>query len=159
MQNFKRVVTRVLAAITMSSIALITPAAAQVEAVEARHAENIRKLNIMLMVTSLRCRTGAHDFQPEYERFTANYLPELRQAGSHLRSSLEAQHGKRGGRLALDKIGVGIANGYGGGHPWLSCKGLKGATAALNQRRGGASLALAAEELLSPAPNAQLAIR
>ncbi|MEO9463205.1 MAG: hypothetical protein ABJ242_10770 [Marinomonas sp.] len=159
MPNFKRAVTGLVAAITMSSIAFAAPVAAQAEPAEQSHAEIIRKLNIMLMVTSLRCRVGAHDFQAEYERFTANYMPELQRTGAHLRNRLEAQHGKRGGRLALDRIGVGIAKGYGGGHPWLNCEGLKSATAVLNLRHGAASLALAADELLSPAPTTQLAVR
>ncbi len=159
MQSFKRAVTGLVAAMTVASVTFASPAAAQNAPAEQGHAENIRKLNIMLMVTSLRCRAGAHDFQSEYERFTANYMPDLQQAGSQLRMRLEAEHGKRGGRLELDRIGVGIANGYGGGHPWLNCEGLKGATYALNQQRGTVNLALAAEELLSPVPRAILAIR
>ena len=46
--------------------------------------EQIRKLDIMLMVTSLRCRTGADDFQPQYRKFSAAHITSLNAAARKL---------------------------------------------------------------------------
>ncbi|TRD10034.1 hypothetical protein FGU71_13645 [Erythrobacter insulae] len=94
----------------------------------AANAENIRGLNIMLMVTSLRCRTGAHDFRAEYDMFARTHAQNLAEAHHHLSRKLVAVHGEDSTSRALDRIGVTIANSYGDGHPRLDCAELKRAT-------------------------------
>ena len=40
-------------------------------------AEKLRRLDIMLMVTGLRCRNTPDNFQADYGRFTTNHITEL----------------------------------------------------------------------------------
>jgi len=121
------------------------------------NAENIRKLNIMLMVTSLRCRSGEHDFQSDYRRFAIAHLANLNRASDHLRSDMQRKLGKRGSKSALDRIAVSVANSYGDGHPWLNCAQLKAATQRLAQTHEPDELASAAVELLSIQPGTRWA--
>ena len=129
---------------------LLTPVSAG--AVSPREAEQIRKLDIMLMVTSLRCRMGADDFQPHYRKFSANHLPTLNHAAKTLEGGLVKRHGKKGAKRALDRISVGMANQYGQGHPWLECNQLKDITHDLSRSTSSADLTVAADELLALSP-------
>lgn len=85
----------------------------------------IRELDIMLMVTSLRCRTGPDDFQAEYRRFSARHLDRLNAASRSMQADLERRHGKKGAKRQLDRLSVQMANVYGQGHPFLDCAQLK----------------------------------
>ena len=123
------------------------------------NAENIRKLDIMLMVTSLRCRNGADNFQADYRKFSATHIATLNRAGRHLQSNLTHRHGSRGARRALDKISVGMANEYGQGHPWLECAELKQVTRDLTAERDKTELSAAATQLLSNQPLGRWAAR
>ena len=121
-------------------------------------AESIRKLDIMLMVTALRCRTGTDNFQPDYARFSATHLQALNSASRTLQANLVKKAGTKGAKKALDKISVGMANQYGQGHPWLGCGELKQITKALAADKDSTKLATAAGELLSTAPRGQWAM-
>lgn len=116
------------------------------------NAENLRRLNIMLMVTSLRCRLGPDDFQPEYQLFSATHLDTLNNAARELEANLVSSHGPVGAHRALDRMSVGMANEYGRGHPWLECGALKQITYDLAGSRNIETLHLAAAELLAPYP-------
>lgn len=140
----------------MSTILLSAPAAANVESVEA--AAKLRRLDIMLMVTGLRCRFGADNFQPDYERFTSNHIVDMTAAGRILEADLAASGGKAGARRALDRISTSVANQYGQGHPSLSCGELKSATQELAIITDTAGLLAAADELLAPIQATQLAL-
>jgi hypothetical protein len=120
-------------------------------------AEKIRKLDIMLMVTSLRCRKGADNFQADYERFSASHLAELNQASNTLKADLSKRTGAAGAKKALDKISVGMANAYGNGHPWLDCAGLKNVTRELAGKKQPGMLLAAADEYLAPRGRVTLA--
>lgn len=124
-----------------------TPAQAQTSLEEAH---SLRSLDIMLMVTALRCRTGPHDFRADYERFTATHLTRLNAAGDALRHSFVADYGEPGSMRALDRLGVRIANSYGEGHPWMDCADLQHAARELAQLSDPAKLADAARAVLSP---------
>lgn len=153
-------IARLIAAACVFATALTTgaaPAAAQLEPA-ASSASNIRKLDIMLMVTSLRCRSGEHDFQADYHRFAAKHLARLNEANRQLRRSLAARHGTKGSKRALDKIGVSMANTYGDGHPWMDCAQLKQATQDLSSAVDSAQLYDAAKRLLAPEPQAPTVI-
>ena len=121
------------------------------------NAENIRRLDIMLMVTGLRCRNTADNFQPDYARFTTKQLPVLNKASATLKQDMARRYGQAGAGKALDKLSVTMANAYGNGHPWLSCAELKTVTRNLVDVQGEATLAEAAEQLLAPVGNPQLA--
>lgn len=120
-------------------------------------AEKIRRLDIMLMVTGLRCRNTADNFQADYGRFTSRQLPALNRASAQLRAELAARPGAAGGARALDRLSVEMANSYGLGHPWLGCHELKMITQNLAEVNGDDTLAEAADQLLAPAGRPQVA--
>jgi hypothetical protein len=121
-------------------------------------AEKLRRLDIMLMVTGLRCRTGPDNFQSDYGRFTTAHLPALNAASNTLKRELVARHGAAGVNRALDRLSVQMANSYGQGHPWLNCGQLKQVTRSLAAARGSAPLLEAADQLLAETGNSQIAL-
>ena len=72
--------------VAVLGFALATTMAANQGRAQSIHseAEQLRRLDIMLMVTSLRCRHGADDFRSDYQRFTARHLATLNEAGRTL---------------------------------------------------------------------------
>lgn len=135
---------------------LATPATVQAGATD--QAEAVRKLDIMLMVTSLRCRRTADNFQPDYQRFSSNHLTALNAASRTLQANLVRKSGAAGAKKALDKISVGMANEYGNGHPWLGCGELKQIAKNLASDKDSAKLAATADDLLSSRPRGQFAM-
>jgi len=111
-------------------------------------AEKLRRLDIMLMVTALRCRFGESNFQAEYDAFSVRHLATLNAAARDLTAELARAHGARGAQRALDQMSTGIANGYGMGHPRLECAELKRATQELTEASDPASLVAAADRLI-----------
>lgn len=120
-------------------------------------AEKLRRLDIMLMVTSLRCRATADNFSAEYGQFTTSHLGELNNASDTLRADLAQQYGSIGSARALDRISTVMANAYGQGHPWLSCRELKMVTRDLSVMHGRTPLLEAADQLLGERGGAELA--
>ena len=111
-------------------------------------AEKIRRLDIMLMVTGLRCRTTRDNFQHEYGQFTTNHIGELNDAAHQLKAQYAVQYGPGKADRALDKLSVQMANQYGNGHPWLNCGQLKQVASTLAEMRGLQPLVEAANDLL-----------
>jgi hypothetical protein len=134
-----------LAALT-AGLVMTTPAHA---AGPMSGAEKLRRLDIMLMVTGLRCRTTPDNFTADYGRFTTNQLPALNAANAELKADLAREYGQAGAQRALDRLSTTMANGYGQGHPWLSCADLKVVARNLATVRGRATLEEAADQLLS----------
>jgi hypothetical protein len=112
-------------------------------------AEKLRRLDIMLMVTGLRCRKTADNFTADYGRFTSNQLRELNEANDELKADMARRYGAAGAQRALDRLSTTMANTYGQGHPWLSCAELKTVAQNLATVRGRATLEEAADQLLS----------
>lgn len=139
---------KTIAAAATAAALIMTPTTASA----ASQDEEVRKLDIMLMVTSLRCRMGSDDFQPAYRKFSATHINALNKSARSLEGGLVARHGQKGAKRALDRISVGMANEYGQGHPWLGCAELKEITSDLAQSKDPAVLVQAASELLGPAP-------
>lgn len=142
--------TRTIAAGLCAAAMLITPGAAGAAAGTAD--EQIRRLDIMLMVTSLRCRFGADNFQPQYQRFSSAHLGTLNGAARRMEGSLVTRYGAKGAKRALDDISVKMANQYGQGHPWLGCGQLKRIATDLAGSNDPAVLGQAAAELLAVQP-------
>ena len=134
-----------------SILSLSVPLHAQVEQ-QRSEAEEIQALSIMLMVTSLRCRTGANDFQREYREFSAAHRTWLEKASLDTRRDMAARYDQRSAKRAHDRLSVSMANAYGNGHPWLGCAELKQITKDLTQERDQKRLSLAARELLNQRP-------
>jgi hypothetical protein len=141
-------------AAVLAAASLLTTAPAQ--AGDMSKAEKLRRLDIMLMVTGLRCRTTADNFQVDYQRFTTNHIAELNQSARALRAELAVQGGGNADR-ALDRLSVTMANSYGQGHPWLSCRELKMVASGLADTRGEEALVAAADQLLDNGGAAQFA--
>lgn len=120
-------------------------------------AEKLRKLDIMLMVTALRCRTTADNFQPDFAAFEAAHLTELNGAAAQMRKDLVATAGAAGAARALDRLSTGMANQYGQGHPWLDCAQLRQVTRVLARAKGRETLVEAADQLLAPVQGPRLA--
>lgn len=120
-------------------------------------AEKLRRLDIMLMVTGLRCRTTSDNFQADYGRFTTRHIAELNKASDALKTELAANHGAGGANRALDRLSVTMANAYGQGHPWLNCAQLKQVARGLADARGDAPLVAAADQLLASTGSPQFA--
>ncbi|MEJ6009902.1 S-adenosyl-L-homocysteine hydrolase [Novosphingobium aquae] len=142
MKSFIRKAAFSLAA---SGLLLATPSQASTGGT----AEKLRRLDIMLMVTGLRCRNGAHDFQADFQNFEAAHLPALNSAAAQLRDGFEASHGANGAERALDRMSTVMANQYGAGHPWLECGELKIVARSLAQMQGTEALIEAADQLLA----------
>lgn len=139
------------------AVVLAMLASAPASAGSFEDAEKVRRLDIMLMVTGLRCRNTPDNFQADYGRFTTNHIAELNAASRELQSQLAQRVGQDKAARALDKISVTMANTYGQGHPWLSCAELKVAARGLAQAEGPAVLAEAADQLLASSGSARFA--
>jgi hypothetical protein len=137
-------ISGIAAGVAALSMVLAAPASAS----SIDSAEKIRKLDIMLMVTALRCRKGSDNFQSDYERFSASHLAELNAASDTLKADLSKRQGAAGAKRALDKLSTSMANAYGNGHPWLDCAGLKQVARELASSRQPGVLLAAADEYL-----------
>ena len=142
--------TRVAAGLAAAALLAGAPAAAQQDLASA---EKLRRLDIMLMVTALRCRFGVDNFQADYEAFSARHLSTLNAAGRRLTQELSARHGAQGARRALDRLMTGMANSYGMGHPTLGCAELKRVAQGLVRANGEGALVAAADVLLGGEAN------
>ncbi len=148
-----KIVSGAAASLAAMSMLLAVPASAGAMS----QAEKLRRLDIMLMVTGLRCRTGADNFQADYGRFTTNHIRELNAASNTLKADMARRHGAGGANRALDRFSTTMANAYGNGHPWLSCGQLKQVTRNLATAKGPAPLVEAADQLLAESGSPQVA--
>lgn len=136
-------------AAVMAMLATVPQAAA---AATPSEAAKLRRLDIMLMVSSLRCRFGADNFQADYARFSTNQYPVMQDAFKTMEADYNARMGPARAKKALDSVSVGMANQYGLGHPWLGCGELKSATRELAATRDRGRLIAAADEMLQDRP-------
>lgn len=137
------------------SLALTSmPATAQSATDDARQ---LRQLDMMLMVTNLRCRRLGEDFTAEYNTFTSAHLQTMRGANQQLLASYGGNGSERQKANNLDRLITSMANEYGLGHPWLECAELRRITGDLSKERSRAQLLAAATELLSEQPPTTLA--
>ena len=136
------------ALLAATSLVAATPAQAQsCWGTEAVNAAKLRNLDIMLMVTALRCRMGADNFQPDYYNFSAAHQAELNVANGVLRAQFTGA-GATVANRALDRMSTGIANSYGMGHPDLGCHELRQITRDLTGSRLSGALLDAADALV-----------
>jgi hypothetical protein len=147
---------RVAAGLAAVSILASVPASAAPG--DPGQAEKLRKLDIMLMVTGLRCRTTPDNFQSDYGRFTTKHIAALNAASAELKGNFARRYGAAGANRALDRMSVQMANEYGQGHPWLTCGQLKQVTRSLVEARGTAPLVEAADQLLVSNGNRHIAL-
>jgi len=149
--------TRFLPALLAMSAALAPTVPAQA-AVPGSDAEKLVRLDIMLMVTGLRCRKTSDDFWSDYGRFTTKHMSTLNGANREMRALLARRMSDAAAKKQLDRMSVTMANQYGQGHPWLKCDQLKMVASNLSRVEGRATLVEAAEQLLSSRPVDHLAL-
>lgn len=142
-RKMKGIIGRVaLAAVAM--VAAVQPAQACWTNV-GHDAVKITHLNTMLLVTALRCRGGADNFLPEYNRFVVNNSSLIGTQGKLIKAHFAQTYGARGAEGALDRMSIGFANSYGTGHRKMNCGQLKALAAKLaSEKQGVATLAHAA---------------
>ncbi len=134
-----------IALAVMVSVAAVQPAQACWNEA-GQDAVKITHLNTMLLVTALRCRGGADNFLPEYNRFVINNSGLIGNQGKVIKAHFAATHGGRGAEGALDRMSIGFANSYGTGHRNMGCRELKMLARDLaSQRHGVATLVEAAD--------------
>lgn len=90
-----------------------------------QNAAKVANLNMMMMVSALRCRKGADDFLADYNRFVKNNNPVIGAQNATVRSHFARINGSGSADAAMDKFVIGIANHYGSGHDRLGCAQLK----------------------------------
>ena len=140
----------IAAAAALAASSLVATAPAQAAACwgpQAVNAAKLRNLDIMLMVTALRCRMGSDNFQPDYYKFSAAHQAELNRANGVIRAQF-AGAGPAAANRALDKMSVRIANSYGTGHPELGCRELRETTRDLAATKTPGTLLAAADTLV-----------
>jgi hypothetical protein len=113
-------------------------------------AVKLHHLNLMLMVTGQRCRSGDVDFRRDYRWFYRRHAGILNGADLDLRSELSRRYGEAGAGKALEQMNASIASQYERGHPWLDCRQLRMVASNLAQVDGRATLVEAADQLVSP---------
>lgn len=146
-------ISSILALVLLAcGLAMVSPANA---VVQMSGAEKLRRLDLMLMVTGLRCRTTRSDFQADYGRFVTHHRQMLRRANAQLRTELGVRLGARRGQWAYDKLSTAAANDFGLGHPWLDCGELKSVAHHLTGISGRQALEHAADQLLAESGSAQ----
>ena len=139
-----------LAAAMLAATGIVATAPAQAQScwgAQAVSAAKLRNLDIMLMVTALRCRKGADNFQPDYYDFSAAHQAELNVANGVLRAQF-AGGGVIAANRALDRMSTSIANSYGLGHPNMGCGELRQVTRGLATSRASGALLDAADALV-----------
>jgi hypothetical protein len=88
---------------------------------QAAEAAEVRDLETMLMVASLRCRLSGRDFLSDYNKFVRSSRPALTEANDRLR----AHYAGSGGLNAYDRYVTSLANRHGGGSAGLDCRDME----------------------------------
>jgi hypothetical protein len=110
------------------------------------NAAKVANLNMMMMVTALRCRKGSDDFLSDYNAFVKNNNAVIGGQNAAVRSHFARTNGAKGADAAMDKFIIGIANSYGGGHGSMDCAALKDVAQELSGKGHSASSLLAIAE-------------
>ncbi|MCP5389723.1 MAG: S-adenosyl-L-homocysteine hydrolase [Novosphingobium sp.] len=133
----------------LATTALFAPVLASAAGTDLRRAEKLQQLDVLLMISSLRCLQTGSDFTTAYDHFSEVYAPELREARSALEADYAARFGSRSAKFAVDRLSTRVANTYGEGHPALDCAELGEATRALASHSVPGGLEEAADQLLT----------
>lgn len=106
---------RIVKAITASVVALAVPTGASAACWDARStvAAEIRALDVMLMVSALRCRLDGPDFVQDYNHFVRTNRVTLTGAVDDLRDHFDEGDGWRPSLERFDRYVTAIANEHG----------------------------------------------
>jgi hypothetical protein len=108
------------ASLALASVAVSGSAQAACWQTSAVEAAQVRDLETMLMVASLRCRLTGRNFVSDYNSFVRKSRPALTEANERLR----AHFSSNGGLNAYDSYVTSLANRHGGGDG-LDCKAME----------------------------------
>ena len=75
-----------------------------------RDAAMVANLNIMMMVTALRCRNGEDNFLPDYNRFVRNNNPVLGMQNAAVLNHFARISGPKSADAMMDKFIISLAN-------------------------------------------------
>jgi hypothetical protein len=104
-------------------------------------AASVANLNMMMMVTALRCRKGPDNFLAEYNRFVTGNNAALGAQNAVIKARFARLNGVKASEGAMDRFTIGLANHYGTGHGEMGCKELKNLASELAaKKRDSASL-------------------
>ena len=117
----------------MKSVMTALAAGLALVSVEARAAETcwsdtayeaaqLRDLDTMLMVATLRCRVKGTDFSADYNKFVVDKRPILAAANVEMQSAFAKSVGKAKALGAYDDFMTKIANTYGNGMTGMACQ-------------------------------------
>lgn len=138
----------VMAALAVFSLAAGTSAqAATCYTAASLPAAKLRHLDVMLMVSSLRCRSGADDFQADYGRFVDHNRGALSAANHAMLDDFAARLGAARASAEMDRLSVMIANHFGQGSG-IGCHELRMIAHDLGETVEPAALSDAAEALV-----------
>jgi hypothetical protein len=112
------------AALALAAVLIVNPAQACWTNVEA-DAAKIANLNMMMMVSALRCRSGPDNFLNEYNRFVKANNDVLGSQNATMKGHFARVAGANAAEGAMDKYIIGLANNYGSGHKSMGCAELK----------------------------------
>lgn len=88
----------------------------------AYEAAQLRDMDMMLMVATLRCRMKGADFSTDYNKFVVDKRPILAAANIEIQSAFAKSVGKAKALGAYDDFMTKIANGYGNGMTGMACQ-------------------------------------
>jgi hypothetical protein len=114
--------------------------------VSEQDAAKIANLNMMMMVSALRCRKGADDFLGDYNRFVKNNNPVLGAQNAAVRGHFARIDGAKVADRQMDRFVIGLANSYGGGTDSKGCDQLKSVAFELGQKSHSAKSLLSIAE-------------
>jgi hypothetical protein len=123
------------AALAVAAILTSTTARAECWTPVAVEAAQVRDLETMLMVASLRCRLSGNDFIAQYNSFVRDNRPALIAANEELRTHFASS----GGLNAYDSYVTSVANSYGGGAGGLNCGDMQSILSAAQSAGGSLS--------------------
>ena len=122
---------RVATALALAGLAQGGAAQATCWSEDAVEAAQIRTLETMLMVASLRCRDSGTDLLPSYNAFVRGHRAMLTVMNDRLRAHF-------GNLNAYDRYVTSVANRYGGGAIGLDCEDMAGLLASARNASGSA---------------------
>lgn len=121
------------ALLALAAMGVAQPAQACWTSIE-HDAAKVANLNMMMMVSALRCRKGPDDFLPDYNRFVKHNNPVLGAQNATVRSHFARVDGARVADAQMDRFIIGLANSYGGGTDSKGCGQLKAVAFELGQK-------------------------
>jgi hypothetical protein len=117
------------------------------------NAASIANLNMMMMVSALRCRKGADNFLAEYNRFVKSNNATLGAQNAIIKSRFARMNGAASAEGAMDRFTIGLANRYGGGTVDMGCSELKSIASDLASKGRDAASLIAIANLNATTPS------